>query len=718
MQPAKLMAMAHPARLVWLLALAVGAWAQSGEWAFDSRRCTLAADRLVAADGREVGRVQRDAGRGGQCRLTPEGGLLLGGHVHGESLATFAVPGAAAGALFEVRFALGRPEGFYGHMVILAPRVGAGPDAPSYRIAYRFVGPCPVANHHTGFYLSNTAHAAARRNPLYAPPLAGGRYRLVPQREYVARALVRDVPGGVNVRFWLHDTTLVGDDEQPLFDYTDRSPERLTADRATSVQVGAGALIHPAPPTWFGGLRVLPADRLDAVRRSAAPPTVLPDLSRPPLAQRTELPNVFSDRLVLQRGKPIRVWGRGIEGDSVTVSLAGASAVGTVVGGRWRVELPAQAAGGPHELTVRGRDRTLTVREVLVGEVWVLGGQSNMGWYLKETTEAAAELPRANHPTMRFFDGWHPAAGEPQFELAGGAWRAVTPQLDGAFSAVGYYFAKELAAHLRVPIGLVNTSTPATGIECWVSPQTAQALWAEGWPRGLADPGCYYHGKVAPVLPLSVAGIVWYQGDGSSAATGTAYGRYIPALIADWRRGFDQGELPFLIVQIPRYQGCSPEMRESQLRAARDLPRVGLAVTLDTGDPTDIHPRDKRPVGERLALLARALGYGEALTAWGPVWRAATPADGGLRLTFDHAGDGLVLRGAGGFELRAAGGPWQSAQATVVGRDQVLVASPAVPAPVAARYAWAPVPPVTLYNTAGLPASPFRTSEEPSRGDP
>jgi sialate O-acetylesterase len=335
-----------------------------------------------------------------------------------------------------------------------------------------------------------------------------------------------------------------------------------------------------------------------------------------------------------------------------------------------------------------------------------------MSWWLKDTTEAATEIPQADHPWMRVFSGWHPAAAEPQFEMAGGSWKVVSPKLDGVISAVGYYLAKALEARLGVPIGLLDTSTPATGIECWLSPPAAQALWGPSFPAGLGDPACYYLGKVAPLLPLGVAGVAWYQGDGSDAATGLAYRRYLPALIADWRKGFGQGDLPFLIVQIPSYKNCSPEMRESDLLAALGAPRAGLAVTLDISDPNEIHPRNKRPVGERLALLAREIAYGEKLVAWGPIFRSLTVADGQAVLTFDHCGGGLVLKGDGGFEIRAADGPWQPAQAAVLGPDRLKVWSPAVPQPAAVRYAWASVPAITLFNQEGLLASPFRSRED------
>jgi len=213
-------------------------------------------------------------------------------------------------------------------------------------------------------------------------------------------------------------------------------------------------------------------------------------------------------------------------------------------------------------------------------------------------------------------------------------------------------------------------------------------------------------------MPFGVAGIAWYQGDSSHPTVGYAYRYAISALIDDWRNGFGQGALPFLVVQIPRYEGCSPEMRESQLWAVEGAFNTGLAVTIDLGDPTDIHPPDKRPIGERLALMARALAYGEPIEYMGPLYRAMETRDGKAYLSFDHTGDGLRLDGSGGFEIRGLEGPYVRGQVAIAADRRLCVWSPEVPEPYAVRYAWAAVPEVSLYNSEGLLASPFRILEE------
>lgn len=684
----------------------------------DLKGYRVAGKSIVDAAGEEWWRLDAREGRGARFELTPDGSLCLAGHTFCDAAATLVRKGPAPSRdyVFETRFVLGRPPWFYGSLLFIAPRVDSE-TGEGYRIAYRFASPSRVSSNSTGFYLSNTADPADRQSPS-PPPLAGGRYRLAYGREYTAYTVVRDTPSGVSIRFYLDDPTVPGDDGQPLFDYADASPAKVSG---ATVQVGSSGLNSPATPVCFRGMRLYSLDRFEAMRmRPRDPVASVPDLDSmvPAMPARTELPNVFSDHMVLQQKKRIPVWGRGIEGDEITVTLAGSAAKARVANGAWKVELNPVPAGGPYVLTVEGKDGTLEVKDVLVGEVWVLGGQSNMCWGLERTTEGAEEIPRSDLPSMRLFSGWHPAADTPQLHVQGGKWKVISPELQGRFSAVGYYFGKEIHGRLKVPVGLLDTSTPATGIETWISDGAAAAVYGDAlretpgrFPRGMQDPCVFYNGKVAPVMPFAVAGMIWYQGDGSTPESGYRYRNYIPALIRDWRAGFEQGGLPFLLVQIPRYKGCSPEMRESQLLAVLGARNAGLAVTLDAGDPEDIHPRNKRPMGERLARIARALAYGEQIEPMGPIYRAMEVKDGKAILSFDHVGGGLVLRGAGGFEVCGADRQYVKAEAAVTPDGRLAVWSPEVPRPAAARYAWAPVPRISLYNKDGLLASPFRTGE-------
>ena len=537
--------------------------------------------RILDSAGQDVWHIEADETRGASVSLTGDGALLFAGHQDSEAHATLVSRKAfpSSDYVFETRFSLGQPQAFQAHMLFIAVRVADPGSAPAYRISYRFVEPSTVAYNNTGFYLINTGDPAFLADPVNAIPVAGARYRLAYDREYIARTVVRDVPGGVNIRFYLEDPSLAGDRDDPLFEYTDHSEGRLVGNGHARVQVGAGSLSYPAPQVRFTGMRLYSEEHLaeaprwhatptahSAPRSSASLPTASPG--------RTELPNVFSDKMVLQQHRRIRVWGRGIEGDEVTVSLADRTAKGRVSNGRWMAELDPVPAGGPYLLRVTGQDRTIDVRDVLVGEVWVLGGQSNMGWPLSKTNEASKEIPRSDFPRMRIFSSWHPAADVPQFHMAGATWKVVSPALKGDLSAVGYYFGKALQERLDVPIGLIDTSTPATEIEPWLSREAAETVYpalrdeqSGRFTVTRQDPSVFYNAKVAPVMPFMVAGILWYQGDSSHPTVGYSYRDIIPVLIEDWRTGFAQGTLPFLAVQIPRYLGCSPEMRESQLRA-------------------------------------------------------------------------------------------------------------------------------------------------------
>jgi len=335
-----------PARVA-VLAAAVGAGDGAGAPVaeLDLRGAMLKGKSVLGPAGQELWQVEADATRGATVTLAADGVLQFAGQVHGEAMATLAQPASVppSGYVFETRFSLGPLQGSYAHLLFLSPRVAGTGSAPAYRISYRFVGPCAVANNSTGFYLVNTGDEAYLKDPLHGVPLAGARYRLAYDREYTARAEVTDVPGGVRLRFYLHDPLLSGDDDQPLFEYTDASPGPLAAVGGVRVQVGSGGLIYPASPVRFGGMRLYDARDRDAVRRQPPPPRAVVGRPAPPPSPtppaRTEVPNVFSENLVIQQGKPVRVWGRGVEGDEVTVSLAGRTAKGSVAGGRWRVEL-------------------------------------------------------------------------------------------------------------------------------------------------------------------------------------------------------------------------------------------------------------------------------------------------------------------------------------------------------------------------------------------
>jgi sialate O-acetylesterase len=611
--------------------------------------------------------------------------------------------------------------------------------------------------------------------------------------------------------------------------------------------------------------------------------------------------SLFCDHAVLQQGRPIPVWGTADEGEAVTVTMAGRTVSTVARNGRWSVQLPALPAGGPHVMTITGRNR-IELADVLVGEVWVCGGQSNMERQLgpregqQPIDHWQAEAAAADFPRIRHFGVAQRLALEPQDQV-GGRWVVCTPQTAPDFTAVGFFFARSLHVARGTPIGLIHSSWGGTPAEAWTSregllrlpelagsvarldafvrdpvaaradyerelgrwfadcdpgsgaatPWQAEAFDDSAWPvmtlpglwenaglpnydgvvwfrreievpadwvghetvlhlgaiddmdttwvngrfagsekvwnaprvyrlpagtlragrnviavrvldtggggglwggghamqlvRGdeparsiplggawryqssasLRDrppppadvagtsgtPTVLYNGMIAPLLPYAIRGVIWYQGE-SNAGQAQLYRRLFPNLVADWRRAWGQGDFPFLYVQIAPFKEMPPEIREAQRLALGAIPNSAMVVTLDVGDANDIHPPAKKPVGERLALAARALAYGETLEYSGPLFESLRTDGRRAILKFSHADSGLVARGGElkGFTVCGADGVFQPARARIVG-DTVEVSADTVPAPTAVRYAWANAPEGNLFNGAGLPASPF-----------
>ena len=618
------------------------------------------------------------------------------------------------------------------------------------------------------------------------------------------------------------------------------------------------------------------------------------------------LARIFGDRMVLQRGARIPVWGWSAPGAAVTVTLQGrAASASSDRTGRWRVTFPALAAGGPYELDAEGGGTCIVVHDILVGDVWVASGQSNMELTVSAADSAATEIAAAHDSGIRQFKVPLTYAEAPAADLAGGSWAVADSPHVGAFTAVGYYFARDLRRTERVPIGLINTTWGGSNVETWMSrwalglsdsawaaiarrwhaadaairealrarlgglptvdsglvegrarwadPTLDDSAWATipvptlwervgydgldgiAWYRGdfslseaearqgvrlalgkiddndiswvngtevgrtdgydrprvyavpaaalhagrnvvavrvedtgggggmygdssllylevggarrplpstwkfrvgavsfAADaqrinkvPTILYNRMLHPLLPLPIAGVIWYQGE-SNANSDSQAAQYRPlfaGLIRGWRREWKgtPGAFPFLWVQLPGYGSVDSVpagrpawavLRESQT-AALALPRTGQAVTIDLGEPTNIHPRNKQEVGRRLALLARSVAYGERVVSTGPSYLGHQVRGGRIVLAFAHQGGGLVSRGADGavqgFTVAGADRRFVRAEARIEG-SRVVVWSDRVPHPVAARYAWADYPlQATLYSRAGLPMAPFRT---------
>ncbi len=628
-----------------------------------------------------------------------------------------------------------------------------------------------------------------------------------------------------------------------------------------------------------------------------------------PHASDLKLPALFSDHMVLQQKATCPVWGWASDGAKVAVEINGQSAETLAKDGRWQVQLPALVAGGPYTLTIRTDDCTIEFDDVLVGDVWICSGQSNMEFAVESANDAQAEIAQAQHPTLRLFTVEKATSDEPLEDVTG-QWVVCTPETVGEFSAVGYFFGRDLLNDGIERIGLIDTTWGGTVAEAWTSLETlysdpefapilardvdtdaikaeltqkygAELLtdeqngdvvmadttaFEEGWadmdvdltqwatmnlptlwenaglnldgvvwfrrqvtipetwagqdltlqlstiddadltyfngiqvgrtytetpshwmaPRvytvpgdlvragknviavrvldtqqgggiypsstpmqiGPADggrsfdltgpwhfriecimavgtgqenlPARLYNAMVAPLVPYGIKGAIWYQGE-SNADRAYQYRRLFPAVIQDWRKSWGIGDFPFYFVQLANYMARKDqpedstwaELREAQ-RMTLSLPHTGMAVIIDVGQADDIHPRDKQTVGKRLALIAQAQDYGQAVEYSGPVYASMTVEGGRIRLHFDHIDSGLVAKGGPltGFAIAGVDRQFHWADATIENKT-IVVKSDRVANPVAVRYAWADNPACNLYDGAGLPASPFRTDDWP-----
>jgi sialate O-acetylesterase len=434
---------------------------------------------------------------------------------------------------------------------------------------------------------------------------------------------------------------------------------------------------------------------------------------------------LFSDGAVLQRGQTVPVWGNADDGEQVTVVLNDQKLTTVAKDGKWRVDLKSIEAGGPYTMTISGKN-TIQIKDLLVGEVWVCSGQSNMEWRLNQIDPGKAEQSKADFPKIRMFTVKRATAVTPQTDCTG-SWIGCSPETVGAFSAVGYFFARDLHEKLGVPVGMVHSSWGGTPAQAWTSlegfkndPELQEYVNAANGaianppekPVGAGFPTALYNGMIAPIVPYSMKGVIWYQGE-SNAQKAKQYRTLFPAMIDDWRDKWKQGDFPFFFVQIAPFKGQPPEIREAQLMTLGKVKNTAMAVTTDVGDANDIHPKNKQPVGQRLALAARALVYGEKIEYSGPLYDSMKVSGSSVELSFKHVGGGLVAKDGElkGFTIAGEDKKFVPAKAVIQG-DKVIVTAEGVTAPKAARYGWLNVPDVNLYNKEGLPASPFRTDVE------
>ena len=478
------------------------------------------------------------------------------------------------------------------------------------------------------------------------------------------------------------------------------------------------------------------------------------------------LPNVLSSHAVLQRDVPIHIWGWSDPGETITVHFHDQTRTATADNlGKWSLWLTPEHAGGPFTLTAQGSSTSdsassVTLSDLLVGDVWIASGQSNMEMPLNGfpgnavLKNAQQEIANANLPTVRLLRIEHNPSYFPVNDITA-TWTECTSQTAADFSAVAYFFGREINAREHVPIGLIDSTWGGTPVEAWTSMDEIGsdaglmpmfAHWAH-FTADLADtdlivanekredaaaeqahkpkpdhpwhpdarswqPANLYNGMIAPLTPYTIKGAIWYQGETNSAPPRAPYyERFFSAMIQDWRNQWHEGDFPFLYVQISNFY--SPEEDWGQLRDQQRrtlaVANTAMAVTLDIGDRDNVHPADKQTVGARLALAARALVYGEPQLEYsGPLFRTATVEGASMRVWFDHAKDGLAAHGPqlNGFEIAGADGKFVPATAKIDG-STVIVQASGVSQPKAVRYAWQGWTDANLFNKEGLPASTF-----------
>lgn len=481
------------------------------------------------------------------------------------------------------------------------------------------------------------------------------------------------------------------------------------------------------------------------------------------------VPALFTDHMVLQRDAEDRVWGWAEPGEQVTVRIADQShSTKADEAGRWEVKLTPLPAGGPHTLEITGKNK-LSINDVLVGEVWVCSGQSNMEWPVEAANDGDLEQQLPENSQFRFITVPHVGTQEPQKNFQG-QWEVCTPASMKQFSAVGYFFGKQLADTLKVPVGLIDDSWGGSACEAWIDRKVMadheqlkrlvdawskfektynyqdevkkyeeqKKAWEAGdkkspapWPPanqldGNARPGNLYSGMILPVAGYGIRGAIWYQGE-TNAGRSYQYREMFPLMIQNWRNLWQIGDFPFYWVQLADFMGESSEPKESgwaELREAQTLtldklPNVGQAVIIDIGEGKDIHPRNKRDVGLRLARIALARDYGKDVIYAGPRYKSLEIKDGKAIVTFDIGTQSLGklrpfdVAEPTGFAIAGADRKFVPAHAKLLWPDRVEVWSEQVSEPVAVRYAWADNPVCNLKNDAGLPAVPFRTDDWP-----
>lgn len=483
-------------------------------------------------------------------------------------------------------------------------------------------------------------------------------------------------------------------------------------------------------------------------------------------------PAIFGSHMVLQQGQKNRVWGWADQGEAVTVTIGNQKHTAQPgADGRWQVELDPLSLGDPLVLTIQGKNK-LTYDDVLVGEVWVCSGQSNMGWPVRLSNNPDLEARTAKFPKLRLITVPNKGIQEPQTDFQG-QWTACTPETVLNFSGVGYFFGRELHQTLDVPVGLINNAWGGSACEAWINkdllakddlykpllerwaaeeqnlPKAKEEFAAKlvEWeqavkkakeenkpaPRrpanpeermtGNARPANIYNGSLKPIIGYGIRGAVWYQGE-SNAGRAYQYREMFPLMIKNWRDDWKQGDFPFYWAQLADYmaekqqpeESAWAELREAQTMTMSKLPNTGEAVIIDVGEGKDIHPRNKQDVGKRLSRWALAEVYKLPIAYRSPLYKSMEKQGNKIIITLEHGGQELRTFDTvepRGFAIAGDDKKFVWAEAKITGRNTIEVSSPNVTAPVAVRYGWADNPVCNVYSFEGLPLTPFRTDDWP-----
>jgi sialate O-acetylesterase len=489
------------------------------------------------------------------------------------------------------------------------------------------------------------------------------------------------------------------------------------------------------------------------------------------LKAQVSVSSIFCNNMVLQRNIEVPIWGTSLtDNEKVIVTFAGQNVSTNSIHGKWMAKLkPLKANTQPETLTIIGSNNKITITNVLVGEVWLCGGQSNMERQLglrsgqKPLLNWEQEASMASFPQIREFALPHVNDVTVPITSLKAKWIVCDTQTVKQFSAIGYFFGKALHEKLKVPIGLIHSSWGGTPAEKWISRQALKSnselkkivenydkaiadypaklqaykkdeqIILQQWvadtlqakqlgkplpkkpvapinPQKSGDCGGLFTTMIEPLIPYAMKGVIWYQGE-ANVGNPKQYKALFPALIADWRAQWSEGDFPFLFVQLAPYKSNTPELREAQLYTWQTVPNTAMVVTIDCGDTTDIHPTNKKPVGERLALAARALAYEEKKLEYsGPIYQSMKINKNKIELSFTHVGKGLWAKDGDlyGFTISEDGQKFVPATA-IIEKDKIVVFANRINAPIAVRYAFINNARGNLYNIDGLPASPFRT---------